>query len=167
MHRNWQLELSLLIKLENRMDIRVTSPISEDIQELFQLLDAHNLSHCPPEICNLTQPEELSKADSILLGVLYDKKLVGMGGLKFYRDYAEVTKMFLKEAYRGKGFASGLLMELENIARERAKHFLKLETSDRFENAVRLYEKLGFSRCEPFGEYVDKPYNSYFEKKII
>jgi len=138
----------------------------KEVKLLFQLLDEHNLSFCPPEICHLTQPEEMSQVDSTLLGVFHDGVLVGMGGLKYFETYAEITRMFTLEAYCGKGLASKLMAALESLARERNLRVLKLETSEKFVYAVSLYKKLGFEQCEPFGEYIDKAFNSYYLKNL-
>lgn len=148
------------------IEIKQLSPFSDEVRELFRLLDSHNMSHCPPEVCHLTQPEELDQANSVLLGVFRDGVLCGMGGLKYHDSYAEVTRMFIKEKHRGNGLAVELMKELEKEAMNRGLRMLKLETSDRFKRAYRLYLKQGFSLCEPFGEYIDKPYNTYMEKSI-
>lgn len=148
------------------VEIREVSPADTEVRELFKLLDAHNMSHCPPEICHLTRPEELERADALLLGVYSDGILCGMGGLKFFENYAEVTRMFVKEAYRGNKIGVHLLKELESRALQRDMTALKLETSEKFKNAFRLYKKAGFRLCEPFGEYIDKPHNTYMEKKL-
>lgn len=146
--------------------IKEISPTNDEVKKLFKLLDSHNMSHCPPEVCHLTQPEELEKANSVLLGVFCDGKLSGMGGLKFYDEYAEVTRMFLREEYRGKGLAVKLINELENIALGKDYKTLKLETSEKFKTAYQLYLKCGFKLCKPFGEYVNKPHNTYMKKTI-
>ncbi len=150
------------------MDIKIKeiSPSDKQVKELFQLLDSHNMSHCPPEICHLTQPEELEKIDSTLLGAYLEDKLCGMGGIKYYRDYGEITRMYVKDDYRGRGVAESLLRMLEQKAKVKGLNWLKLETSDKFKAACALYEKYGFSFCEPFGEYVEKPYNTYMRKPI-
>ena|SRR5579859_1756616 len=150
------------------MEIRIEeiSPLAQEVRKLFKLLDEHNLSHCPQEICHLTQPDEMKKADSILLGIFFSEKLVGMAGLKYFDDYAEVTRMFVLGNYRGKGLASRLLAELESKAIERNLKILRLETSEKFIHAVRLYKKLGFEKCKPFGEYISKAFNSYYQKEI-
>jgi len=149
------------------VEIKQISPTNNEVQKLFMLLDTHNMTHVPLEACHLTQPSELEKVSSILFGIFDDKKLCGMGGLRFFGDYAEVTRMFVLEEHRGKGLATRLLDELENEAIRRKKSFLRLETSNRFENAYRLYLKHGFNLCEPFGEYAHATYqHSYMEKAI-
>lgn len=150
-----------------KVEIKEISPDKEEVRELFKLLDAHNMSYCPPEVCHLTQPEELEKISSVLLGVFCDGVLCGMGGLKFFEDYAEVTRMYIKEEYRRKNLANRLLKELELKALDKNITTLKLETSEKFKKAFSLYKKNGFNLCEPFGEYVDKPYNTYMEKKEL
>ena len=150
-----------------KVNVKKISPMNKEAKKLFKLLDAHNVSHCPPEKCHLTQPEELEQANSILLGMLCDGVLCGMGGLKFIDDYAEVSRMFISEEYRGNGLAVRLLNELEKEAVNRGAAVLRLETSDKFKKAFRLYQKYGFKQCEPFGEYINTTYkHTYMEKKI-
>lgn len=149
-----------------KVDVIEISPGDSEVRELFKLLDAHNMSHCPPEVCNLTQPEDMENISSILLGIYCDGVLCGMGGLKLYDGYAEVTRMYVKEEFRGNKLSPRLLKELELKALEKDKSVLKLETSDKFKKAFSLYKRYGFKLCEPFGEYIEKPYNTYMELKI-
>ena len=149
-----------------KVDVIEISPSDSEVRELFKLLDSHNMSHCPPEVCNLTQPEEMENISSILLGIYCDGVLCGMGGLKLYDGYAEVTRMYVKEEFRGNKLSPRLLKELELKALEKGKSVLKLETSDKFKKAFSLYKRYGFRLCEPFGEYIEKPYNTYMELKI-
>ena len=125
--------------------IKEISPSSHEAKVLFKLLDEHNMSHCPPEICHLTQPEELESINSVLLGIYCDETLAGMGGLKLYTQYAEVTRMYVKPEYRGNGLAVKLLEELEKIAITHGHEVLKLETSEKFKSAYQLYLNYGFN----------------------
>lgn len=142
------------------------SPLSVKIKELFKLLDEHNTSHCSPDICHLTQPEDFAKLNSILIGIEYNNQLAGMGGLIFFSDYAEITRMFVKDEFKGNGFGKALLKELELIAQSKKLKALKLETNANFKAAVQLYYKMGFNVCEPFGNYKAQGDNLYFEKYI-
>jgi len=149
-----------------KVDVIKISPSDSEARELFELLDSHNMSHCPPEVCHLTQPEDLEKIDSILLGSYCNGVLCGMGGLKLYDDYAEVTRMYVKEEFRGNKISLLLLKNLELTALEKSKSKLRLETSYKFKKAFSLYKQYGFKLCEPFGEYITKPYNTYMEMEI-
>lgn len=147
--------------------IQEVSPQLAQVKELFRLLDEHNLSHCPPEICNLTQPDEIENTNSTLIGIVLDDKVIGMGGLKYYPAYAEVTRMYVRKEYRGRGLAINLLNELEKVALNKGVKCLKLETSENFKSAMILYRKMGFQACEPFGEYIEKPFNTYLQKHLF
>lgn len=150
-----------------KVEIKPITPTSNEAKRLFKLLDAHNMTYCPPEECHLTQPNELEQVSSILLGMFCDGVLCGMGGLKFIDDYAEVSRMYILEEHRGKGLAVRLLNELEREAARKGKTVLKLETSDKFKSAYRLYLKYGFNLCEPFGGYIYESYqHTYMEKRV-
>ena len=149
-----------------KLEIKKILPTNEEVRELFKLLDSHNMKYCSPEVCHLTQPEDLENINSILLGVFCDGELCGMGGLKYFECYAEVTRMYVSEQFQGNKLGEKLLKELEERAKQESKTTLKLETSDKFEKAVSFYKKNGFYICEPFGEYKEKPYNTYMKKDI-
>lgn len=149
-----------------KIEIKKISPSAPAVLGLFRLLDEHNISHVPPEICHLTQAKELENTSSVLLGVFCDGALAGMGGLKFRKGYAEVTRMFMKPEFRGKGLAVRLLNEMESIAAGRGLASQKLETSEKFAPACRLYLRYGFELCAPFGEYVDRAHNTYMTKPV-
>jgi putative acetyltransferase len=158
-----------VIKVESEfmeVDIREVSPSDQEVCILFKLLDEHNMSYCPPEVCHLTQPDELQNINSVLLGIYTDGILIGMGGLKLYAKYAEVTRMFIMPEFRGNRLAVQLLSKLEAISRNRGYRYLKLETSEKFKSAYQLYLRYGFQLCAPFGEYVNKAHNTYMEKEI-
>lgn len=145
---------------------RSISPLRGDVLALMERLNAHNLSHCAPEICHLATAEQLADSDCLMIGAFTDEHLCGMGALKFMETYGEITRMFVEEPFRKRGIASQLLDLLIQAAIKRNLRSIRLETSDRFINAVRLYEAAGFIRCDPFGAYVHAPYNTYMEKKL-
>lgn len=145
---------------------RSISPLRGDVLALMERLNAHNLSHCAPEICHLATAEQLAVSDCLMIGAFADEHLCGMGALKFMETYGEITRMFVDEPFRRKGIASRILDLLVQAAIERNLTSIRLETSERFINAVRLYETTGFIQCGPFGAYVHAPYNTYMEKKL-
>lgn len=149
-----------------KVEIKEISPTSAGARELFALLDQNNLLLCAPEICHLTKPEEMEAAKSTLLGIFCDDILCGMGGLKYFDQYAEVTRMFVKEKFRNQGLARKLLNELEITALRQNKSLLRLETNENLKHAVRLYVNAGFQNCAPFGDYSSNPTNIHLEKSI-
>ena len=78
---------------------------------------------------------------------------VGCGAVAMFDDYAEVKRMYTREAARGQGVGKTLLARLEQEARAAGKSLLRLETGTLQSEAIGLYERCGFSACGPFGPY--------------
>ena len=74
--------------------------------------------------------------------------------------------MFTSALARGQGVATALLHQLEDHARAQELTALKLETGEELTQAVRLYERHGFTRCGPFGDYSDNPFSIFMEKAL-
>ena len=82
-----------------------------------------------------------------------DGRAVGCGGVALFSDFAEVKRMYVRNAARGQGVAQALLARIEAAAREAGLPMLRLETGNRQEAAMRLYTRAGFRRCDAFGAY--------------
>jgi putative acetyltransferase len=150
----------------NNLSYQPISPLREDVRYLIGLLNEHHLSHCPPEICHLAPAEQLAEQNCVMIGAFDQNKLCGMGTVKFFDDYAEITRMFVLDEYRGNRIAGTILNQLIELAKDRNLSDVKLETSDKFEAAVNLYYANGFEICGPFGEYLTKAQNMYMQKKL-
>lgn len=97
----------------------------------------------------------------------YDGEPAGCGGLKMFGiDYGEVKRMYVRPTYRGLGLGKLMLNRLAEYARERQAGVLRLETGIYQTEAIGLYERYGFQRRPPFGEYKEDPLSVYFEKSI-
>lgn len=82
--------------------------------------------------------------------------MLGVGALKrIDSSHAEVKSMHTVEAARGRGVGRAILDHLLDLARERGFSRVSLETGSMaaFAPALALYERAGFERCEPFGDY--------------
>jgi len=77
-----------------------------------------------------------------------------------------VKRMYVRPAFRGLGLGKGMLNHLAEHARQHGVSLLRLETGIYQEDAIALYERYGFQRRTPFGEYREDPISVYFEKKI-
>jgi len=78
---------------------------------------------------------------------------VGCGGVALFDDYAEVKRMYTRPAARGRGVAKALLRKIEDEARGADKSVLRLETGAYQQEAIGLYERMGFRPRGPFGPY--------------
>ena len=92
---------------------------------------------------------------------------IGCGGLR-ERDAteAEVKRMYVLPDHRGTGVSVAILSQLEQFGRERGYARLVLETGDQQPDAIRFYEREGFTRIPNFGYYVGSPYSLCFEKPL-
>jgi putative acetyltransferase len=83
--------------------------------------------------------------------------VVGCGAVAMFDDYAEVKRMYTREAARGRGVGKALLAEIESEARATGKGILRLETGTLQAAAIGLYEGWGFQPRGPFGHYAELP----------
>ncbi|MQA84816.1 MAG: GNAT family N-acetyltransferase [Streptosporangiales bacterium] len=78
----------------------------------------------------------------------------------------EIKRMYVAPSARGLGIGRHLLTELERHAHELGLRRLVLETGERQPEAIRLYERAGFSRIDRFGGYVNSPMSVCMGKAI-
>jgi putative acetyltransferase len=96
---------------------------------------------------------------------------VGCGGVALFDDFAEVKRMYVRDAARRQGVAGAILARLEEEARDAGFSWLRLETGDNQIAAMQLYARAGFRRCPAFGDYLQMTPQSivtsvFFEKRI-
>jgi putative acetyltransferase len=92
---------------------------------------------------------------------------VGIGAYKEYdSETAEMKRMFTLPEYRGKGIASMILQELENWAKEENFTISILETGYLQVDAIGLYQKLGYTICENFGQYIGVENSVCMKKRL-
>jgi GNAT superfamily N-acetyltransferase len=70
---------------------------------------------------------------------------------------AEIKRMYVVEAVRGRGLARRLLAHLEDSARAAGADAIVLETGPRQPAAVSLYRTSGYLDIPGFGHYADVP----------
>lgn len=78
----------------------------------------------------------------------------------------EVKRMYVAPAARGTGVAAALLVAAETHAAELGVTRLVLQTGDRQPDAVRLYERAGYTRVPVFPPYDALPFSLCFAKNV-
>jgi putative acetyltransferase len=96
---------------------------------------------------------------------------VGCGGVALFPGFAEVKRMYVRDAARGQGVADAILARIEQDVRSAGLSLLRLETGDRQIAAMRLYARMGFRECAAFGDYALMAPNAiatsvFLEKRI-
>jgi len=96
---------------------------------------------------------------------------VGCGGVAVFDDYAEVKRMYTRPVARGRGVAKALLRRIEDEARGAGRSVLRLETGTYQQEAIGLYERMGFRPRGPFSPYATMPAcnieTSLFFEKVL
>lgn len=146
------------------MRIVVDDPTRPDVLALLaeHLDEMRALS--PPESVHALDPAALTAPGISFWTVRQDGLLLGCAALKqLGTTQGEIKSMRTPAQLRGRGAARLLLSHLVDTARARGYRQLYLETGamTAFLPAQRLYERYGFTRCLPFGDYVEDPHSVF------
>lgn len=151
------------------MQIRLDDLSGPEIQALLaeHLRQMHQIS--PPESVHALDLAALRKPEITFWTVWAGGVLLGCGALKeLDPTHGEIKSMRTAEAYRRRGVARVLLEHVIAEARRRSYRRLSLETGSMpaFEPARRLYERFGFTYCEPFADYAPDPNSVFMTRKL-
>jgi putative acetyltransferase len=143
-------------------------PDSAAALQLITELDTHLAGHpYPPESRHAFSVDKLVREGVAFFIAWYEGEPAGCGGIKLFGTaYGEVKRMYVRPAYRGLGLGKAMLNRLVEYARERQVGVLRLETGIYQAEAIGLYERFGFQRRPPFGEYKEDPVSVYYEMSI-
>jgi putative acetyltransferase len=145
----------------------IERPDQLDVVPLIDALDAYQRplypaeSHHGVDIATLGSPGVL-----FAVARLPDGAAVGCGAVVLTPEFAELKRMYTTPSVRGRGIGRALLAFLEREALARGASRFTLETGYLQVEALRLYERAGYSRCAPFGHYLPDP-NSVFLSKTL
>jgi len=143
-------------------------PDSQDAIKLLGELDVQLSSQdYPKESRHAFSVEKLLRENVAFFVTRYSGAAVGCGGIKLIgNDYGEVKRMYVRPDYRGRGLGKEMLRKLSDHALAQGVKLLRLETGIHQIEAIRLYERFGFLRRAPFGDYKEDPVSVYLEMKI-
>ena len=109
-----------------------------------------------------------SAADMTLFLVASDRgEPVGCGGLRALdATRGEVKRMYVVPGRRGTGVSTAILRALEDAARGLGWAELLLETGTEQPDAMRFYEREGFSPIPNYGHYVGSAHSRCYAKTL-
>ena len=151
--------------------IELAPNATEDVRALVDELGAVLSAQYPPEQRHGLALDALFQPHiRFFLGRLHGQA-VGCGGVALFDDFAEVKRMYVRDAARRQGVAGALLARLEEEARVAGLSWLRLETGEHQIAAMQLYARAGFRRCPAFGDCALMAPQSiatsvFFEKRI-
>jgi putative acetyltransferase len=149
------------------MRISLEHPNQPEIVRLIDELDAYQKPLYPAESHHGIDMDALCQPN-VFFAVVRTKhgEAVGCGAVVITPEYGELKRMFIRPTHRGKGLAKQLLIFLENQACANGCSLFTLETGIHQPEALGLYERSGYVRCEPFGDYTHDPMSVFMEKRV-
>lgn len=146
-------------------EIIAASPDSADAVALIAELDAHLGSRGYPFTSRHGYSVEKLLRERVAFFVTRCEGVAaGCGGVQLFgEEYAELKRMYVRPAFRGRGLGRAMLNHLAEYCRQHGAKTLRLETGIHEDAAIGLYESFGFRRRPPFGEYRDDPFSLLYE----
>ena len=134
-------------------NIKRTTSEDSDFQKLVVFLDQDLKIKDGEEHSFFSQYNKLDSIKNVVV-YYYDEVAVGCGAFKhFDENTVEIKRMFVLPEFRGKGIAYEILNELESWATEIGYSEYILETGKKMIEAIKLYERAGYSRIPNYGQY--------------
>jgi ribosomal protein S18 acetylase RimI-like enzyme len=133
----------------------------EDIDLIDRYFDAADFEH---ELAGL--PGKFAPPKGSLLIAYQNGQAAGCVALRDLGDsICEMKRMFVPEAFRGSGVGRALADRVTAEARAAGYDSMRLDTSKRQDEAMRLYERSGFRRIAPYYALPDdmKNWLAFFE----
>lgn len=147
--------------------IQTDDPSSPAARELIGRLDELMTGLYPAESNHLLPVESLQQPDVTFLTASVDGEVAGCGAfVNQGGEYAEIKRMFVLSEFRGLRLGRRILEELESLARTSGLELARLETGIHQPEALLLYERAGYQRRGPFGDYSEDPLSIFMEKKL-
>ena len=152
------------------LTIRPADPTGPEAATLIARLSAELAALYPEDTsagAGDFNPTDLAGPESSFLIAWLDGQPVGCGALRpMEPGVAEVKRMYVEPAARGRGLSRRLLAELERAAAGMGYTTVRLETGLRQLAAIHLYDTAGYHRIENYGLYVGNPQSACFEKAL-
>ena len=153
--------------------IRQEDPRTESARTLIGELDVYLDPLYPKESQHGYSIEKLM-AQGVEFFVLYEGEApAACGGVQLFGDpngadegYGEIKRMYVRPEFRGRGYAKKMLQHLEEQAVAGGFCKVRLETGISQPEAIGLYERNGFYKIPPFGDYWDDPLSFFYEKNL-
>lgn len=112
-------------------------------------------------------PDDVAPGRGVFLVAYAEGEAVGCGAARLNEPgTAEIKRMYVIPAYRGRGIAGHLLAALEDHAKVLGARQLVLETGDRQPESLAVYRRAGFEEIPRFGEYADSPLSMCMGKAL-
>ncbi|MFL6260818.1 MAG: GNAT family N-acetyltransferase [Thermoanaerobaculia bacterium] len=143
-------------------------PDTPDAVALIEELETHLASLYPAESRHGFSIEKLLQEEVAFFLLRAEGAPAACGGIKLFgTEYGELKRMYVRPAFRGRGYGKRMLDHLADHARGHGVSLLRLETGIHQREAIGLYEGMGFQRIPPFPPYWEDPLSWCYEKELL
>lgn len=111
-------------------------------------------------------PAEFAPPLGLFLVAYVDGVPAACGGWRAHDADVELKRMYVRDAFRGRGLARAVLAELERTAAAAGHTRLILETGSKQPEAIALYTSAGYTPVPRFGYYADAPEAVHLGKEL-
>jgi GNAT superfamily N-acetyltransferase len=152
--------------MNSTIDIRKTTSKNPDFIALITKFDAYLWSKYSELQSNYWGNNVIEINNNVLL-IYFDGKAVASGCFKEYdKNTVEIKRMFVLPEARGMGFAKRILEELEILASQKEYSYSILETLNKQEEAIALYQKVGYVIIDNYEPYIGLERSVCLKKQI-
>ncbi|QDO97436.1 GNAT family N-acetyltransferase [Ferrovibrio terrae] len=148
------------------VSIAIENPDQPDIVALLRAADDWYATLYPAESNHLLDVSTLQQPGIAFFVARDDGELLGFGAVADRGDYAEIKRMYLAPAARGRKLGRRILQALERHAAQGGQDCCRLETGIHQPEAIGLYRSAGYQDVGPFGSYGPDPLSLFMEKRL-
>jgi len=142
-------------------------PGQPDVRAMLAAGDALYAALYPAESNHLLDAAALQDRAVPFYVVRQDGRAIGCGAIvRQAPDWAEIKRMYVDPAARGRGIGKLILDTLLDHARANGVRVARLETGVKQGEALGLYRAAGFAERAAFGFYAPDPTSVFMEKTL-
>lgn len=152
------------------MEIKIDDLSGGEVVKLLEEHLADMYATSPPESAHALDVEGLKSSDITFFSGWVNGELQGCLAIKqLTPSHIELKSMKTSSSSQKSGVATKLLTHVLNIAMDNGYHKVSLETGTHqfFQPARNLYEKFGFTYCEPFSNYELDPHSCFMTRDLV
>ena len=151
--------MKLRVSLEDPAQPEIIALLEDGERYSASLYRAESNHHLPVDVLRAAHVRFLVARDDA-------GRAVATGAVVLFGSWAELKRMWVVPELRGRGVSKIILDALQAEAKAQGLRCLRLETGVENHAALALYERAGFRRCDPFGDYRPDPLSVFMQKQL-
>ena len=170
-YTTWNLPVPIVIRERIRLAVTIerARPDSPEAVKLIKELSDYLDPLYPKTNQFGLSPDQLIRENVAFFVTRVDGLPAGCGGIKFYPEFGELKRMYVRPPYRGLGLGKLMLKHLEAYALQHGMTLIRIETGVYQPEAMGLYEKMGYRQRASFPPYPESTatLSRFYEKQMV